>query len=144
MTTESLKNGAENGIQLLQQERIRATKGEISGKRNIFDESDDEVESDNNSRPNVESGGDGGSFENHADSDNSFNSSDAATNHSADSFELLIPTPPKQQYHYLISMNNSDTTSLEDTDRRWILKNEIDISTCFINKGNSLVYQCTY
>lgn len=102
MTTKSLKNGAECGIRLLQQERMRATEGESSGKRNIFDESDDEVESDNNTRPNVKSGGDGDSFVNHADSDNSFNSSDAATNHNADSFELLIPTPPKQQYHYLI------------------------------------------
>lgn len=117
MTTEGLKNEAECGIRLLQQERIRATEGESSGKRNIFDESDDKVESDNNTRPYVGIGRDGGSFENHADSNSSFNTSDAATNHSADSFELLIPTPPKQQYHYLISMNNSDTTSLDDADR---------------------------
>lgn len=40
-------------------------------------------------------------------------------------------------------MNNSDTTSLDDTDRHWIIKNEIDISTCFIDKRNALIQQCT-
>ncbi|KAG0185107.1 hypothetical protein DFQ28_009932 [Apophysomyces sp. BC1034] len=124
LVTQSLKNVAQRSVVLLEstQEvhaKVADDKGPSHDDIDPFITEDEEQGSDDSS-------------------DNTFNSSDAVSNHSAASFEMFKSPPPEARYSYLISTNTIDTINMRATDNQWSLSNGMNISHLFINKRNIL------
>ncbi|KAG0165502.1 hypothetical protein DFQ30_008374 [Apophysomyces sp. BC1015] len=102
LVTQSLKNVAQRSVVLLEstQEvhaKVADDKGPSHDDIDPFITEDEEQGSDDSS-------------------DNTFNSSDAVSNHSAASFEMFKSPPPEARYSYLISTNTIDTINMRATD----------------------------